>query len=449
MLAGKHGHADASYRAAQCLEHGWGCRKDLNKAVSLYRRAAVLSHPGSMHRLGLAEINGELGLTKRPKDGVQWLKRAAELADQVDPPQPQSLHELAILHEKGIDNVIFQDEEYAAELLARASELQYAPSAYKLGECYEYGKMGCPQDAALSIHYYNIAAQQNHPAACFALTAWYLVGSPGILPQSDTEAYLWAKKSAEMGFPKAEYACGYFTESGIGTYQDSREALEWFRKAASHGDKRALDRLRSAGQPLPPQVPTLRSTPSSNALSSSNYPSLPSKNRTSSSKLLSKNKQQQPLPPQPQVPRGHQPRSESTGRIPRPVSKDVKGKGREEDLSRPGFTRQRSNSQPIPFEARQQYAQQYQQGNDFSPLPYSNGQAATVGGRPQHRQQPSAQRNFSPVRPDQVRMPLRQQVNGVNVPEVGGDSGAKKAEREHVLQRRAKGGAEDKDCIIM
>ena len=60
-----------------------------------------------MHRLGLAEINGELGLSKRPREGVKWLKRAAELADQVDPPQPQSLHELAILHEKGIDNVIF------------------------------------------------------------------------------------------------------------------------------------------------------------------------------------------------------------------------------------------------------------------------------------------------------------------------------------------------------
>jgi len=156
-----------------------------------------------MHRLGLAEINGELGLSKRPREGVKWLKRAAELADQVDPPQPQSLHELAVLHEKGIENVVFQvsgrlwvstpfpflplrlarrprllvfsrrstrpteqyadptplaisqDEEYAAELLARASELQFAPSAYKLGECYEYGKMGCPQDSALSIHYYS------------------------------------------------------------------------------------------------------------------------------------------------------------------------------------------------------------------------------------------------------------------------------------------------------
>lgn len=56
------------------------------------------------------------------------------------------------------------------------------------------------------------AAQQNHKEACFALTAWYLVGSPGILPQSDTEAYLWAKKAAEQGMAKAEYAVGYFTE---------------------------------------------------------------------------------------------------------------------------------------------------------------------------------------------------------------------------------------------
>ncbi|KAM0754975.1 hypothetical protein T439DRAFT_126580 [Meredithblackwellia eburnea MCA 4105] len=246
VLAGKHGHADACFRAAQCCENGWGCKRDHSKAVNLYRRAAILSHPGAMHRLGLAEINGELSLTKRPREGVKWLKRAAELADSVDPPQPQSLHELALLSEKGIDNVIFKDEEYAAELLARASELQYPPSAYKLGECYEYGKMGCPQDSALSIHYYNIAAQQSHREACFALTAWYLVGSPGVLPQSDTEAYLWARKAADMGLAKAEYAVGYFTEVGIGTHKDAREALSWFEKAAKQGDKRAKERLRLA-----------------------------------------------------------------------------------------------------------------------------------------------------------------------------------------------------------
>ena len=33
-----------------------------------------------------------------------------------------------------------------------------------------------------------------------------------MLPQSDTEAYLWAKKAAESGLAKAQYAIGYFTE---------------------------------------------------------------------------------------------------------------------------------------------------------------------------------------------------------------------------------------------
>lgn len=242
VLAAKHGHVEAMFRAGQCCEYGWGTRKERDKALQFYRKAAIAQHPLAMYRLSLADLNGDLGYPRRPKDGVKWLKRAAELADAS---HPNSLHELALLHERGLEHVVFVDYDYAVELLARAAELGYAPSAYKLGECYEYGRMGCPQDAALSIHYYNIAAQQNHKEACFALTAWYLVGSPGVLPQSDTEAYLWAKKAAEVGLAKAEYAVGYFTEVGVGTARDDREALRWFKRAAEHGDKRAKERLRN------------------------------------------------------------------------------------------------------------------------------------------------------------------------------------------------------------
>ena len=54
--------------------------------------------------------------------------------------------------------------------------------------------------------------QQGHCDACFALTTC----SPGVLLQSDTEVYLWAKKSAEVGLAKAMYTIGYFYEVGIG-----------------------------------------------------------------------------------------------------------------------------------------------------------------------------------------------------------------------------------------
>ena len=151
VLAAKHGHPDAAYRAGTCCENGWGCRRETAKAVQFFRKAGAALHPGAQYRLGIAELNGELGLSRRPKEGVKWLKRSAEHATAE---YPHALHELALLHEKGLENVVFVDNEYAAELLAQASELGYAPSAYRLGECYEYGKMGCPQDPALSIHYY-------------------------------------------------------------------------------------------------------------------------------------------------------------------------------------------------------------------------------------------------------------------------------------------------------
>lgn len=240
VLASKHGHPDAGYRAGTCYEKGWGCRRDAAKAVQFYRKAASLGHPGAQYRLGTAELNGELGLRRSARDGIKFLKRSAESAT---PEFPHALHELALLHLKGIHNVLFVDHDYSCELLAQAAEMGYAPSAYKLGVNYEYGRFGCPMDSGLSIHMYNIAAQQNHKEACFALAAWYLVGAPGILPQSDTEAFLWSKRAGEQGMAKAEYTCGYFTENGIGTPRDPSLAKGWYLRAAEHGDKRANNRL--------------------------------------------------------------------------------------------------------------------------------------------------------------------------------------------------------------
>lgn len=151
LLAAKHGHSDAAYRAGTCCENGWGCRRESAKAVQFFRKAAASLHPGAMHRLGLAMLNGELGLPKNPKEGVKWLKRSAEAATAEF---PHALHELALLHENGIENVLYADDEYAAELYARSAQLGYAPSAYRLGQTFEYGRMGCSRDPALSIHYY-------------------------------------------------------------------------------------------------------------------------------------------------------------------------------------------------------------------------------------------------------------------------------------------------------
>jgi TPR repeat protein len=290
VLAAKHGHAESAYRTALCYEFGWGCRKDPAKAVQYLRTAASKRHPGAMTRLGKACLSGDLG-EKRYREGIKWLKLATESADSIYNAAP---YQLGCLYETGYGDDIFQDESYAAELFTQAAELGHPEANYRMGDAYEHGKLNCPRDPALSVHFYTGGAERGHAAAMMGLCAWYMVGAEPILEQDEEEAYEWARRSAELGksksfcyscfesvqglladhalvsytgFVKAQYAVGYFTEMGIGCRRDILEANVWYVKAADAGDERAKQRLAtiraavSGGTPMevaPPRNAKIR-----------------------------------------------------------------------------------------------------------------------------------------------------------------------------------------------
>ena len=195
VAASKHGHAESGYRAALCYEFGWGCRKDPAKAVQFYRQSASKNHPGAMTRLGRACLSGDLGLNKY-REGLKWLKRATESADVQYNAAP---YHLGLLYETGYGDDIFQDEIYAAQLFTQAADLGHPEACYRLGDAYEHGKLSCPRDPALSVHFYTGAAQRGHPAAMMALCAWYMVGAEPVLEKDENEAYEWARQAAECG----------------------------------------------------------------------------------------------------------------------------------------------------------------------------------------------------------------------------------------------------------
>ncbi|KAI1310494.1 HCP-like protein [Xylaria venustula] len=241
VLAAKHGHAESAYRAGLCYEFGWGCRKDPAKAVQFLRSAASKNHPGAMTRLGKACLSGDLG-ENRYREGIKWLKRATETADAMYNSAP---YQLGMMYETGYGDDIFKDESYAAELFTQAAELGHPEASYRMGDAYEHGKLSCPRDPALSVHFYTGAAERGHAAAMMGLCAWYLVGADPILEKDEEEAYEWARRSADIGFVKAQYTVGYFTEMGIGCRRDILEANVWYVKAADAGDERAKQRLQA------------------------------------------------------------------------------------------------------------------------------------------------------------------------------------------------------------
>jgi TPR repeat protein len=232
--AAKLGHAAAAYRTAVCCEigneEGGGTRKDPLKAMQWYKRAATLGDTPAMYKVGMILLKGLLGQPRNPREAISWLKRAAERADAEN---PHALHELALLYESAEPNdVIIRDEDYAFQLFKQAAELGYKFSQFRLGCAYEYGLLGCPIDPRLSIMWYSRAARQGEHQSELALSGWYLTGSEGVLQQSDTEAYLWAKKAAMAGLSKAEYAMGYYTETGIGVAANLEDAKRWYWRAA-------------------------------------------------------------------------------------------------------------------------------------------------------------------------------------------------------------------------
>ncbi|KAJ3099383.1 hypothetical protein HDU96_010723 [Phlyctochytrium bullatum] len=241
----KQNHPAATYRAAVCYELGIGTRRDPSKSFQYFKKAAALGDTAAMYKIGMILLNGLLGQQRNVREAVNWLKKSAAQADKDN---PHALHELGLLYEDknsaDPDGVIVTDPIYAQELFHKAAHLGFAPSQYRLGLAFEYGLLGLAVDPRRSIAWYTKAAQQGEPEAELALSGWYLTGAQGILNQNDTEAYLWARKAADKGLAKAEYAVGHYSENGVGVQADYDEARRWYLRAAAQNNKRAIQRLK-------------------------------------------------------------------------------------------------------------------------------------------------------------------------------------------------------------
>ncbi|KAF9086971.1 hypothetical protein BGX23_008431 [Mortierella sp. AD031] len=259
-LYGTKKNADKALRLFQSASKGdfsaahykVGCycerRKDNNKAVVLYKKAATQNDVPSNHRLAMVYLYGELGQSRNMKTGLQYLKRAATFATESAPMAPYVLAQILAREYKQLsipDDIAFPDDGEALEWFKKAADLGYGPANFKLGTCYEYGTLGCSIDPFLSIHHYEHAVQAGDATgeAEMALSGWYLSGAENCFEADDALAFQYAAKAAEKQLPKAQYAMGYYYEVGISIPADLGRAMEFYKLAAANGNKEAQARL--------------------------------------------------------------------------------------------------------------------------------------------------------------------------------------------------------------
>ena len=241
VQASKQNHPAATYRTAVCNEVGAGTKRNNQRGVLFYRKAASLGDTAGMYKLGMILLHGLLDQAPHPREAIVWLRRAAGQADEDN---PQALYVLAQLHEDPESTIVVYNEAYARDLYTQAAQLGHAPSQCRLGEAFSQGTLACPVDARTSVGWYTKAANKGDGVAELALSGWYLIGAENVLQQSDSEAYLWARRAANKGVVNAEYAVGHYAEVGIGTPVDLEEARRWYTRAAAQGHERAAQRLR-------------------------------------------------------------------------------------------------------------------------------------------------------------------------------------------------------------
>lgn len=104
-----------------------------------------------------------------------------------------------------------------------------------------YSGKNLPQDDSKALHWLKKSAEQGNVEAQTLLGLTYDIGDK--VAQDDTEAAKWYQKAAEQGDAYAQSSLGSMYEGGIGVYQDYTEASKWYQKAAEQNNDHAQFRL--------------------------------------------------------------------------------------------------------------------------------------------------------------------------------------------------------------
>ncbi|KAI8805025.1 hypothetical protein BJ742DRAFT_821551 [Cladochytrium replicatum] len=274
--AARQGHLGASYEAGRCYLLGEGCTTNLTKAAEYFRQAAEnAQHPDAAYEYGMILLKQNTALKSR---AVEFIKMSAELGHL----NAQYEYGRALERGEGIP----QDVVAASHWYRQASDQGHAEATYSLGnllengdgteknpkeamkcyesaanfgvataqvrlaEIFEMGALGVKKDPDVALAYWHQAANRSHPYAQAVLGHLYFSGTGGV-PRDVHVAFSYLTLAAAADIAEAQYELGVLYETGEGTQQDVKAAIELYKKSAnrSHPDaQRALGLCYERGE---------------------------------------------------------------------------------------------------------------------------------------------------------------------------------------------------------
>ena len=138
--------------------------------------------------------------------------------------------------------------EQAAKLLRPLADQGDASAQHRLSMLYFYGR-GVPEDETVAMEWAKRSADQGNLDAMYFIGTMYMFGDQvhNTVEAPDLEAAKWFFEAASRGHADAEYSLGLLFLAGKGVVQNQEEAMRWIRRAADHGHVSAQSFLSGGG----------------------------------------------------------------------------------------------------------------------------------------------------------------------------------------------------------
>jgi len=212
--AGDKGSAKGRAYLAELYEVGNGVEKNMKRAITMYKQAAVQGSDYAKERLKALNVDNEM---KGDKAYAAYLKG--------DYKKAVALWKLQMI----MSTSTVQQEQNRVNV------------QYNLGNAYEKGE-GVSKNYKTAFGYYRGAAMNDHADAQNRLANLYYYGRG--VSESKMNAAVWYERSAKLGDPEGQYQFGIMFDEGIAVPKDKDMAMFLYSESAAQGHAMAKRALR-------------------------------------------------------------------------------------------------------------------------------------------------------------------------------------------------------------
>lgn len=206
-------------------------KKDHKKAFALFYHLGNQGNAKAQFFIGVFYGDG-LGVPKDDKLAFQWFYKSANQE------YSRAQHSLASLYING--RFVRKDEKEAFNWYMKAARQKRPESQFCIAMMYKAG-LGIDKNYAEAFKWFQEAAKQGFPEAQLGLGEMYYSKDGG---ENYPEAVKWFQLAADQDETDAMVALAQCYESGKGVMKNEKVARRWYEKAASKGNRNALNILR-------------------------------------------------------------------------------------------------------------------------------------------------------------------------------------------------------------